>query len=1699
MLCELFTLSVNAQQTYEINVGDKETLYAPNPPQGTIDYGDWSCSNTNVWIYKNGRGESADVKIGGYFSGTATISCSVKYTWYDGSASAGNRYKSGYTSKTYTVVAKPTEVKLNKTSMELQVGEESVLSYSTSPSGLEPDVTWITSDKNIVFFDDHDADGNVKNKKSVTITAWKKGTAKITCQTNTGVTPPTCTITVKDDIPSLKADVPEGSIKKGTKVTLTCNKTGAEIYYTTDGSNPTKSSQKYVSPIVINESMTLKAIAYANGFESRILTQRYTVVAHDEGEVFTYKTIEGVSLTIKAFKYSNTIFLQVGIGKEGSPAVDKNYTGNVTIPGKIDNMTVRQIAEYAFDGCKISSITIPPDSEVMSFRFSPLSFRNCVNLTEISFSNCNIIAQEAFKNCDNLETIVFSRIIIFNNSMQANIMSNTASNVFPGCNGIRKIYSNYDNPYQINDDVFPSSVYTNATLYVPASALNKYKSTGGWKKFKNILAIGQEKEKLSLTASPNGGQISAGTTITLTARANGSTVSGCDIYYTTNGTTPSRNNGTKYSSGIIINSACTLKAIAYKSGYEDSDVLTATYTIKPDAKPKLVLSASPSGGQVSAGTTVTLTAKADGSTIYGCDIYYTTDGTTPSKSNGTKYSSGITINSACTLKAIAYKSGYEDSDALTEKYTIKNDIVYPTGIDVYPSTKAIKVGETFTATYSLTPSNATTTVTWSSDDSSIASVDSYTGKVTGKSTGTTYINATTANGKQDWCKVTIEPSTQPKLVLSASPSGGKVAAWSKVTLAAKANGSIVSGCDIYYTTDGSTPTKSSTKYTSSGITIYPACTLKAIAYKTGYETSDVLTANYAVELFLHASPSGGVVEKGTVVELYARDKDGNDLFADIYYTLNGSTPTKNSTPYTSSGITINSSCTLKAVAYNYDIVSSDVLTAKYTIASKPKLVVSASPTGGTVSAGTVVALTAKADGSTVYGCDIYYTTDGTTPSKSNGTKYSSGITINSACTLKAIAYKDEYETSDVLSMKYTIGYDPITITIPGSLYMKVNDTFFMLHSLRYKDRPLITPSLMWTSSNVNVVSVTEEGLLKAVGLGTSVITVKTSNGLSANCDVSVIEVPDNSEASVKQVFAVANYTYVLSSNKTLWRLGEDLSLSSIDVNLSSQPMPHHIMDDVAFVSASASHTMIIKNDGTLWAFGDNSYGQLGDGTPTSLATHAPKKIMDGVASVSAGSSHTMILKTDGTLWACGHNSFGQLGDGTTKHCPTPMKVMDGVASVSAGSSHTMILKTDGTLWACGHNSFGQLGDGTTTRCPTPMKVMDGVASVSAGSNYSMIIKADGTLWACGDNSYGQLCDGTKTNCTTPKKVMDSVASVMAGHSGYLYTMIIKTDGTLWACGYNYTGCLGDGTTTNQSIPKKVMDSVAAVSTGYYHTLFLKTDGTLWGCGFNLVGQLGDGTTVTRLTPVKMTVSLTVDPSETIAINTTNFPDVNFRNYLLGQSYGQDGMLMDSEITNIKSIKVDNKIIRNLKGIEFFVALEELFCTYNNLSTIDISNNTALKRLYCGNNQLKTLDISRNNKLINLSCHDNKLTVLDVSNNKALKTLSCYCNEIKNERMDVLINSLPENAPIMSFELIGPSNKEENVCTKKQVATAKSKGWTPLWWNGSQFVEYEGSDGDGLADVQIDRNTEPAFSLSGQRLAAPRKGLNIVGGKKILVK
>jgi alpha-tubulin suppressor-like RCC1 family protein len=285
---------------------------------------------------------------------------------------------------------------------------------------------------------------------------------------------------------------------------------------------------------------------------------------------------------------------------------------------------------------------------------------------------------------------------------------------------------------------------------------------------------------------------------------------------------------------------------------------------------------------------------------------------------------------------------------------------------------------------------------------------------------------------------------------------------------------------------------------------------------------------------------------------------------------------------------------------------------------------------------------------------------------------------------------------------------------------------------------------------------------------------------------------------------------------------------------------------VVAVAGGQMHSLFVRADGTLWAMGNNSSGQLGDGTTADCAS--PKQISSGIAMATAGSLHSLFVRVDGTLWATGDNSCGQLGDGTTTNRSSPVQVASGVVAVAAGDFHSLFVKSDGTLWAMGTNWYGELGDGTNTPGLSPVQVASGVVAVAARSGHSLFVKSDGTLWAMGDNSFGELGDRTPTFGFTPVQVASGVITVA---TGTFHSLFVKSDGTLWAMGYNAYGELGAGAQTNGPIPVQVASGVVAAAAGNYHSLFAKSDGTLWAMGDNESGQLGDGTNSLRASPVQV--------------------------------------------------------------------------------------------------------------------------------------------------------------------------------------------------------------------------------------------------------
>jgi alpha-tubulin suppressor-like RCC1 family protein len=311
-----------------------------------------------------------------------------------------------------------------------------------------------------------------------------------------------------------------------------------------------------------------------------------------------------------------------------------------------------------------------------------------------------------------------------------------------------------------------------------------------------------------------------------------------------------------------------------------------------------------------------------------------------------------------------------------------------------------------------------------------------------------------------------------------------------------------------------------------------------------------------------------------------------------------------------------------------------------------------------------------------------------------------------------------------------------------------------------------------------------------------------------------------------------------------------------------------------------SHSCGIRSAGALWCWGDNSSGQLGNGTaatldefgypldsPVELAPVRVGTASDWVA-LGIGGSHSCGIRSAGELWCWGDNTFGQL-DGTAGGSPpTPARV--GTASdwtaVSSGPLHSCGIRGDRTRQCWGDGKIGQLGDGTTVFAysPVPTGGTTTWTRVSVGKYHLCGIRADGSLWCWGRNDTGELGDGSTDSRTAPVRV-GTASDWTAVSTGWGYSCGTRAEGSLWCWGDNYSGQLGDGSTVPvdengfsegfliEPAPVRVgaASDWTAVSAGDSHTCGIRSGGALWCWGNNGSGQLGDGSTDSRTAPVRV--------------------------------------------------------------------------------------------------------------------------------------------------------------------------------------------------------------------------------------------------------
>lgn len=229
----------------------------------------------------------------------------------------------------------------------------------------------------------------------------------------------------------------------------------------------------------------------------------------------------------------------------------------------------------------------------------------------------------------------------------------------------------------------------------------------------------------------------------------------------------------------------------------------------------------------------------------------------------------------------------------------------------------------------------------------------------------------------------------------------------------------------------------------------------------------------------------------------------------------------------------------------------------------------------------------------------------------------------------------------------------------------------------------------------------------------------------------------------------------------------------------------------------------------------------------------------------------------GGLFSWGNNNYGALGIGTTVSQSSPVQVGTGNwRTVSSGGNFSLAISSTGSLWSWGRNDRLQLGNSASTSVVASSPVQIGAdtdwSATSAGYKSSMAIKSDGTLWAWGYNTFSNLGLGADTsNRSAPVAVGGTWTAVDLAKTA---TVGIKSGGTLWSWGYTTNGTLGDGqgsTTVNSPVQVGTGTAWSSVAAGKYHIIALKTDGTLWAWGKNDKGQLGLGTIINRSSPVQI--------------------------------------------------------------------------------------------------------------------------------------------------------------------------------------------------------------------------------------------------------
>jgi alpha-tubulin suppressor-like RCC1 family protein len=399
--------------------------------------------------------------------------------------------------------------------------------------------------------------------------------------------------------------------------------------------------------------------------------------------------------------------------------------------------------------------------------------------------------------------------------------------------------------------------------------------------------------------------------------------------------------------------------------------------------------------------------------------------------------------------------------------------------------------------------------------------------------------------------------------------------------------------------------------------------------------------------------------------------------------------------------------------------------------------------------------------------------------------------------------------------------------------------------------PLGRP-VTWSSGNIAVASVSENGLVSTLTAGEAQITARSegkTGSATVTADlVSFASVSAGWYDSCALTTTGAAYCWGWGGNG---QLGTGFRASS-RAPLASSQAPRAVVGGYTFtmIATGYGRSCGVTTSGDAYCWGDNSAGQLGDGSSTSSLVPVRVTGDQRYARVTLGGYHTCGLTVDNAVYCWGANYNGQLGDGSGVSSLSPVLASGNLSfqSVRAGSYHTCGVTTDNAAYCWGWGDYGQVGDGTYTYLvlsPVAVSSDSRFGVVAAGYNHSCAMSLAGAAfcWGSGD----MIGDGTGNGQAAPVPVAGGLTFATTGaalSAGQENTCVLTPAGAAQCWGHNDVGQLGDGSLTARLTPVGVSGGLAfaSVSVGLFHSCGVTTDAVAYCWGIDADGQLGAATT-----------------------------------------------------------------------------------------------------------------------------------------------------------------------------------------------------------------------------------------------------------------